>query len=147
MNMFMYCSRCGLIKNMKGKEMECPACETALEAVPPKYLTVTGLMFASQAARKEFEEMIRSSEAYDAGANLQSERLLVEKEKIRNQEIEKKVEVYKSSKQQKHCLVCHSTQISKISNIGKGAKVMAFGILGAGDIGKTWKCNTCGYKF
>ena len=45
------------------------------------------------------------------------------------------------------CPVCHSTNLSKISNVGKVAKVGAFGILGAGDIGKTWKCNSCGSKF
>ena len=45
------------------------------------------------------------------------------------------------------CPICGSTNLSKLSNVGKAAKIGLFGILGAGDLGKTWKCNNCGSKF
>lgn len=45
------------------------------------------------------------------------------------------------------CPICGSTNLTKISNLAKGAKIAAFGIYGAGDVGKTWKCNNCGSKF
>lgn len=145
--MFMYCKCCGFIKNVKTKESKCPACEKALEAVPQKYLTGSGMMFASQTLRKEFEDAIKLNPEYDENANLQSAGIIDEKEKIHNEELQKKVEEYKSGRIQKYCPVCHSTMLSKISNVGKVVKVGAFGILGAGDIGKTWKCNSCGLKF
>ena len=45
------------------------------------------------------------------------------------------------------CPSCHSTDLTKISGMKKFAKVYAFGLFGAGDIGKTWKCNNCGTRF
>lgn len=45
------------------------------------------------------------------------------------------------------CPICQSTDLSKISTTKKVAKIATFGLYGAGDIGKTWKCNNCGSKF
>lgn len=45
------------------------------------------------------------------------------------------------------CPICGSTRLTKISTLTKAAKISAFGIYGAGDIGKTYKCNNCGVKF
>lgn len=45
------------------------------------------------------------------------------------------------------CPICGSTHLTKISTLTKAAKISAFGIYGAGDIGKTYKCNNCGAKF
>ena len=46
-----------------------------------------------------------------------------------------------------HCPICNSTNLSKITTTKKVAKIVAFGIFGMGDNGKTWKCNNCGSKF
>lgn len=145
--MFMYCKKCGLILNVKSAHSNCPACEIAMESVPSKYLTDSGFMFASQSARVEFENLIKGSDDFDENAYLQRASIIEQKEEAHKKEVEKKVEQYKSTRPQKTCPVCHSTSISKISNVGKVVKVGAFGILGAGDIGKTWKCNSCGCKF
>lgn len=45
------------------------------------------------------------------------------------------------------CPICQSTNLSKISTTHKAGKIALFGIFGAGDIGKTWKCNNCGSRF
>lgn len=45
------------------------------------------------------------------------------------------------------CPICQSTNLSKITNARKAGKIALFGIFGAGDLGKTWKCNNCGSKF
>lgn len=45
------------------------------------------------------------------------------------------------------CPICQSTNLSKITNTRKAGKIVLFGIFGAGDLGKTWKCNNCGSKF
>ena len=45
------------------------------------------------------------------------------------------------------CPVCGSKNVQKISIVGKYAKIGVFGILGADDLGKRWKCNVCGSKF
>ena len=45
------------------------------------------------------------------------------------------------------CPHCNSTNLTKISTLKKATKIGMFGIFGAGDIGKTYKCNTCGSRF
>lgn len=45
------------------------------------------------------------------------------------------------------CLICQSTNLSKITVAQKAGKITLFGIFGMGDNGKTWKCNNCGSKF
>ena len=45
------------------------------------------------------------------------------------------------------CPVCRSANLSRISAAKSFLKVATFGIAGAGDVGKTWKCNNCGSKF
>ncbi|CDA73713.1 putative uncharacterized protein [Ruminococcus sp. CAG:579] len=45
------------------------------------------------------------------------------------------------------CPICGSTDLTQISTVKKAAKVATFGIYGAGDIGKTWRCNNCKSKF
>lgn len=46
-----------------------------------------------------------------------------------------------------HCPICGHTNLEKISTADKATKIGLFGIFGAGDLGKTWKCNNCGTKF
>lgn len=50
-------------------------------------------------------------------------------------------------KNQPKCPVCASTNIHKIGLTNKAASVVAFGVLAAGHVSKTYKCNTCGAKF
>ena len=77
----------------------------------------------------------------------QADRIIAQKEELHKKELEEKVQEYQASKPQKECPVCHSSSIVKISNVGKVVKVGVFGILGAGDLGKTWKCEACGCEF
>ena len=50
-------------------------------------------------------------------------------------------------KNQPKCPVCSSTKIHKISLTNKAASTIAFGVLAAGHVSKTYKCDTCGAKF
>ncbi len=45
------------------------------------------------------------------------------------------------------CPICSSTNIKKISLTNKAASALTFGVLSAGHVSKTYKCNTCGAKF
>lgn len=46
-----------------------------------------------------------------------------------------------------HCPFCQSTNLTKISSIGKAIKISLFGLYGMEDAGKTYRCNNCGGKF
>jgi len=45
------------------------------------------------------------------------------------------------------CPHCSSTSLTKLSNVKSFAKILTFGLAGAGDVGKTYKCNNCGSRF
>lgn len=45
------------------------------------------------------------------------------------------------------CPICSSIKIRKISLTNKAASTLAFGVLAAGHVSKTYKCDTCGAKF
>jgi len=145
--MFVYCKKCGLITKQKQAQETCPACEISMDVVPSEYLTATGTMFASQESRKAFEELIKQNEEFDPQASLKRDNIINQKEIERKAEIEEKVAEYNQTRFKFTCPVCHSENLSKISNVGKFVKVSALGILGAGDIGKKYKCNACGYRF
>ena len=145
--MFVYCKRCGLITKQKNPDQLCPACMVKMDVVPSEYLTQTGTMFASHALRNEFEEKIKQGEEFDVNASLERDDIIKRIENERKLKIEEKVEEYNKNRIKYTCPVCHSENISKISNVGKFVKVSAFGVLGAGDIGKKYRCNSCGYKF
>jgi len=125
----------------------CGACDIPLRPVPSEFLTKTGLMFLSQSAKVEFENKIKSSAEFDEIASRQKETIIKQKDESHKKEVEEKVQEYIATRPHKECPVCHSSSISKISNVGKIVKVGAFGILGSGDLGKTWKCESCGCKF
>ncbi len=145
--MFMYCKKCGLIKNVKTKDTFCPCCDLLMYDVPDNYLTPSKLMFISPEKRSEFVQFIECSPEFDATISEKKQDVIKSKEELHKQEIELKVQEYNNTVPHKKCPVCQSKSIKKISNVGKVVKVGAFGILGAGDLGKTWKCDTCGCKF
>lgn len=45
------------------------------------------------------------------------------------------------------CPTCGSTNVSKISDANKVGSAVAFGLFSLGHISKTFKCNSCGYKW
>ena len=145
--MFVYCKRCGLITKQKQPKDICPVCEISMYIVPSTYLTASGMMFASQILRNEFEELIKQNEDFDMQASLERDNIINKKNIEHNAEIEKKLAEYNQNRVKFICPICRSESLSKISNVGKLVKVSALGILGAGDIGKKYRCNSCGYKF
>lgn len=83
--------------------------------------------------------------------NVQLIKLSTENKRLDKQveEIRKQTQESRSSQQTNipKCPICQSTNLSKITNTRKAGKIALFGIFGAGDLGKTWKCNNCGSKF
>ena len=72
--------------------------------------------------------------------NMEENRANFQKEVERQEKLQKQQNIPK-------CPICQSTNLSKITNTRKAGKIALFGIFGAGDLGKTWKCNNCGSKF
>ena len=144
--MFNYCAQCGFISSTAvGK---CPVCEFELENVPENYLSVNGNLFKSAEAKKFFvETVIESGMMYVPELAQQRDSILAEKNNNNQERIEKLVAEYRNTQPVHKCPVCSSHNLSKISNIGKVTKIALIGVWGAGDLGKHWRCNSCGYKF
>lgn len=147
--MFYYCAKCANIKKItKANDTEpCEVCGTTMQPVPAEYLMPNGNFFKSQDVRQNFIFAIQSSDTYDpeiGGKKEEVKRELEEEKQQRIQEMNQKME-----QEQFHltCPVCGSHSVQKISTVGKYAKIGAFGILGADDLGKRWKCKVCGAKF
>ena len=147
--MFYYCAKCANIKKVtKGNDtVPCEVCGTSMQPVPAEYLMPNGNFFKSQDVRQNFISAIQSSDTYDpeiGGKKEEVKREIEEEKQQRIQEISQKME-----QEQFHltCPVCGSHSVQKISTVGKYAKIGAFGILGADDLGKRWKCKVCGAKF
>lgn len=148
--MFYYCEKCANIKKVAGKNngmATCEVCGTAMKPVPDEYMMPNGNFFKSQEARQKFISVIQSSDIYDpetGGKKDEIKRAIEEEKQQHIQEMNQKLE-----QEQFHltCPVCGSHSVQKISAVGKYAKIGAFGILGADDLGKRWKCKVCGAKF
>ena len=144
--MFNYCPQCGLISGTA--EGKCPVCAFGLENVPADYLSANGNLFKSAEVKKAFvAAVIESGEMYIPELAQQRDSILAEKNKNDQERIEKLVAEYRNTKPVHKCPVCSSHNLSKISNIGKVTKIALIGVWGAGDLGKQWRCNSCGYKF
>ena len=127
--MFYYCKKCANIENIKSKDNQtmCKVCGSNMQPVPQEYLMTNGSFFKSQEAKKE--EIRKENDAKEQG------RIDETNEKMRQEQFHMS------------CPVCGSKNVQKISTVGKYAKIGVFGILGADDLGKRWKCNVCGSKF
>jgi predicted RNA-binding Zn-ribbon protein involved in translation (DUF1610 family) len=49
--------------------------------------------------------------------------------------------------QKPRCPTCGSEQLMRFSGGVKVAKIASFGVLGLGNVHKTFKCKNCGYKW
>lgn len=144
--MFVYCKKCRYIIKKKSDNSVCPACEVSMFDVPSEYLSATGSMFISQEKRKEFESSLIDSTEYDSNAEQNRSTIIAEKEAQNKERVEKMVKDY-HEKNSVPCPICNSKSTTKISQVGKVLSVGVFGLLGADDIGKTYRCNSCGCKF
>ena len=146
--MLMYCEKCAYIgKEKDPKKAVCHACETKLLPVPEEYLTPSGFMFVSPKAKEILEDKIKQGPNYDSDAYDNRDEIILAKEEKRKEEVQSMINDYNNASFKVTCPICKSHNVTKISNVGKVVKVGAFGILGAGDIGKTYKCKACGYRF
>lgn len=143
------CPKCGYVgKGHKDYILNalCYKCKTQ-----PIITTTTDTQYCFMTAEEREKWMDFMREKYTLHSNIFDEELY---KQILNEDFENNLEIElekrKETENQKFqikCPICNSTNLSKISTTKKAAKIVAFGIFGMGDNGKTWKCNNCGSKF
>lgn len=135
-----YCPKCGHQGIYENGNEKCPFCGT--EELPTKYNWdewLFGNAYPEHLDEIIFNEYIKDNPLFDEDLFLSrtNKDKLMEKA---NTDEQRESNIPK-------CPICQSTNLSKITNARKAGKIALFGIFGAGDLGKTWKCNNCGSKF
>lgn len=138
-----YCPKCGEIAltSMRPNE-KCLYCGTILQDTEYICYDVIDHGNLKPEIRKAiFEKYIKNSPTY-------SEEYAKQREEKQTRESMNLPSSYKPKDgNTPKCPICQSTNLSKITNTRKAGKIALFGIFGAGDLEKTWKCNNCGSKF
>ena len=96
---------------------------------------------------REIITFIKANAMYDESVGEKKEELQQLRDKEEKERISATNEKMEREQFKLTCPACGSKSVQKISTVGKYAKVGMFGILGADDLGKTWKCKVCGCKF
>ena len=135
------CPKCGDIE-MLGLEEDCSYCGYKLQDTEYYFTESVDHGNLKPEIRKAiFEKYIKNSPAY-------SDEYAKQREEKQTRESMNLPSSYKPKEgNTPKCPICQSTNLSKITNTRKAGKIALFGIFGAGDLGKTWKCNNCGSKF
>lgn len=128
------CPKCGDV----GDDLNiCPYCGE--KQIRTKYTLIDLLEQDDIDDEKIVDEYARCSSLFDED---------LYRSRINKEKLLQKVTLDKQREANKpKCPICQSTNLSKISTTHKAGKIALFGIFGAGDISKTWKCNNCGSKF
>lgn len=84
-----------------------------------------------------FDRLIEREEEYWEDLNKRIDEFAKDREKSSS---------YSKSKPTVKCPTCHSTNTQKISGVERATSVGLFGLFSK-KIGKTWKCNSCGYTW
>lgn len=138
-----YCPKCGNIEMWQPELV--PVCEYCKsELIATEYILKDVIEHGDvkpEIRKAIFEKYIKDNPMY-------SEEAVKDREEKESRERLNLPSSYKTKQQNiPKCPICQSTNLSKITNTRKAGKIALFGIFGAGDLGKTWKCNNCGSKF
>ena len=136
-----YCPKCGHIETL-GISKTCDYCGSPLKET--EYIFDEAIEYGDikpEIRKAIFEKYIKNNPLY-------SEEAVKDREEKEDWEMISLPSSYKPKEDNiPKCPICQSTNLSKITNTRKAGKIALFGIFGAGDLGKTWKCNNCGSKF
>lgn len=103
--------------------------------------------FAANRKIEKLEEKIRELEEQNSRLKEKVEENDTEQKRTRYEEIRSIRSYSNSSEHAVKCPACGSTNVTKISGKDKALKMFFWGTLAAGEVAKTFKCESCGYKF
>lgn len=155
------CSECG--KEISDKAVACPNCGCPVELMVKIEKDPETIKYEFIKKKLEDNNYFRAKTILECQRELQIppeetqiivDKLILEHEKAdkeREASIKSKRLIYERNEEQKaqnipKCPTCGSTDIEKIGMMGKMLSTELFG-LASSSIGKTFKCNDCGYKW
>ncbi len=153
---YLICPKCTMFyPGFKFKSIDdafCHHCGTKLiltEYASEKYQGFEGTVFYPKYSRNDPGwkllklQYVKDNPLYDP---VEEEKTIL-KEEIRCAHIVRDAHAkFSDEPNEPKCPTCGSTNITKIGAVSRGVSIVAFGIFSS-NIGKTMKCNKCGYKW
>ena len=167
-NFIMYCNKCGYV-DIRHQHHTCPFCKKLLKASDRVFINKT-IRYKEENEQIEndiFQRLVKGNKAFDASAyenriqqmRQQEEEIekyifepseseikaAIEQTKIIQEQL--KVARERASAEQANaprCPTCGNTDLKKIDALDRAISVSFLG-LASGKIGKSFKCNHCGY--
>lgn len=148
--MLRYCPKCGRVFMYVSylPEKKCDVCQTIMRTVPNKYYEPPSSEYklSDEMEQKLFEELVIPSDEFDQQLFDQRDNKVQQMLNKRNR-IQSQIEARKAGNASSiTCPYCKSTNVSKISTLGRSISVGLFG-LASGKVGKQWHCNGCKSDF
>lgn len=149
--LYFICPKCGnFTLSVHNVDEKCKYCNAIMIETP--YEFPMGANAEDEKKRRIIEQQIfndyvKNNSLYDPKEQQKTNKI---KEQKRTEEIEREL-VYGEPQMNKpvnapKCPTCGSTNVQKIGTVERGVSVAAFGLF-SGKLGKTMKCNHCGYKW
>lgn len=139
-----YCKKCGriILFVLEDEERVCDCCKSQVFPIPENFLR-NECTIKEELEKQFINEYIKTSPEYDPNWAKKKEDILT---KPKGHGI-----IFSNSTSTQNtgaptCPTCHSTNLSKISGTSRWLSVGLFG-LASSKIGKTFKCNSCGYTW
>ena len=163
--MLYYCKRCGRILSRSGDEIEkvnCDICKLRMPVIPQKY-TFKNYYVEPDMEQQLYDDLVKTSPEFDpdlfarrdeivARKNREYARgMAITKETMKGADIKTAKKIVDAREQGKEynapkCPACGSLAVKRISGAERAVSVGLFGLFSS-KIGKTLKCNDCGYKW
>lgn len=147
--MLCFCNKCGrIVQEIYGRETQiCDCCNNTLKYIPEEFLIGKRKCIFNDERKDEFiQEYIKSSPEFDQYLFDHRDEILAKQSAEFNAKIAHGKEILEEASRVPKCPTCQSTNIRKMGGVERGTSIWAFGLLSK-KIGKTFKCNSCGYTW
>jgi len=149
--MLHYCKKCGrFIERMDFDKKKCDCCESIVYPVPSEYLIAPdapNVPIINHDLEQQFiDEYIKTSPEFDQYLFDHRKEILANRHAEFQAHMDAGKAILEGKGRVAQCSSCGSTNVSKIGTLDRMVSTGLFG-LASSKIGKTHKCNNCGYTW
>ena len=146
--MLCYCKKCGrIILFIIEDKLECDCCHSKVSPVPDEFLVGESKMVINKNLKQQFiNEYIKTSPEFDQYLFNHRDEILAKQSAEFDAKMAHGKAILEEQSRVPKCPSCGSNNISKIGIINRMVSTGLFG-LASSKIGKTHKCNNCGYTW
>lgn len=148
-SMFWKCPKCGVGYSHPTDDKLCEDCGGTLVETPytsSEVVCGNGTLSSKEIETDIMEHYVKTNPQYNPEEYEKLSKQRNEKWKRQDELLAIKNRNEREQANKPKCPTCGSTNISKIGTLERGVSVSVFGLFSS-KLGKTMKCNNCGYKW